>query len=143
MDRESFDVSVHMSGDDWPQLRIDATDTSADVAGRLAGPDGSDLPAEDVDVTFRETGGERPGILAVSNRLTGEFLLEAPLEADRIASLVEAVIETDDADDRHYRLTISLGPATGTTYRKETLLVYDDQGNLLRARSLIPGGVEL
>jgi hypothetical protein len=141
MDRESFDVSVQPSGDDWPLLRVDATD-AGDVVGHLAGPGESGLPAEDVDVTYREIDGGERGVLGVSNRLTGAFLLEAPLAANRVAALVEAVLETKAADDGHYRLEIVRGGEV-TSYDEETLLVYDAEGNLLRARSLIPGGVEL
>lgn len=146
MDRESFDVSVDASGDGWPLLTIDVAATAgaaSDVDARLSSPDGVALPAADVDVTYRETAGERAGVLALSNRLTGEFVLEAPAESGRIAALVEAVIETDGADAGHYRLAVTTADGSTTTYEKETLLVYDAEGNLLRARSLIPGGVEL
>lgn len=142
MDRESYDVSVRVSGDARPELAVDLTGSARDVTDRLSAPDGGQLPAADVDVTYRETEGERPGVLGLANRLTGEFVLEANVASDRVDALVDAVIEADGDRRGEYRVRLTDGDRTAYL-DQETLLVYDDAGNLLRGRSLIPGGVEL
>ena len=142
MDRESFDVSVSTAGDGRPVLAIDFSNSSADITERLAAPDDGQMPATDVDVTFRETEGAMPGVLALANRLTGEFVLETGLESDRLFALVDAVLDADE-ERAEYLLRLTDEDGRSVTYEKETLLVYDEAGNLRRGRSLIPGGVEL
>ena len=143
MDRESFDVSVSASGDDTPVLEVRATNPALDLGERLTGRDGETLPAADVDVTYRETDGTSTGVLALANRLTGEFVLEANAASERVFELVEAVLATGEDEHSQYGLRLTDDQTTDVSYEKETLLVYDDAGNLQRGRSLIPGSVEL
>lgn len=143
MDRESFDVSVSASGDDTPVLEVRATNPAVDLGERLTGRDGEPLPAADVDVTYRETDGTSTGVLALANRLTGEFVLEANAASERVFELVDAVLATGEDEHSQYGLRLTDDQTTDVSYEKETLLVYDDAGNLQRGRSLIPGSVEL
>jgi len=83
------------------------------------------------------------GVVAVTNRFTGEFVLELNETAADVLPFVRAARETADGDDASYRIEIDIEGDHLVTYDKETFLVYDHEGNLLRSESLIPSGVEL
>jgi len=85
------------------------------------------------------------GVFAVSDRVTGEYVLELNAGADEIRSVVEAVGDGSDGDGNgRYRLLIESDDGRQmAAYDKSTLLVYDENGELLRDRSLIPSGVEI
>ena len=111
---------------------------------------GSDrLEGDGIDVTYRlrdSLDDDSPmGVFAVSDRVTGEYVLELNAEADEIRSVVEAVGDGGDGDGNgRYRLLIeSEDGREMAAYDKSTLLVYDEDGELLRDRSLIPSGVEI
>jgi hypothetical protein len=81
----------------------------------------------------------------VTNRVTGEFVLELNADADAVLEFIDAARaygKTTD-DDVRYRVELSIDGEPLTEYGKSTLLVYDVDGNLLRQHSLIPSGVEL
>lgn len=105
---------------------------------------GEPLPAAVVDVTCRlqGDGSDATCVLALTHRLTGEFLLEANSEASDVLDLVQAARDADDEDGCYQ---VRLGPEDGEdrVYDVDTLLVYDEDGGLLRGHSLIPSGVEL
>lgn len=112
------------------------------LTDRLTTDDGT-LDASDLDVTYRLTAGGDTGptgVLSITDRLTGDFVLETNVEPDAIESLVGAA---SDADEPSYRLRLTDSAGKSTVYDKELLLVYDEDGSLRRADSLIPGGVEL
>jgi hypothetical protein len=105
------------------------------------------LGDSNVDVAYRlkDAGDGAEGVLAVADRVTGEYVLELNAEAGHVFELVEAAREfgqTADTEDR-YRIVMESDGDHLVTYDKATLLVYDHQGELLRSRSLIPSGVEL
>jgi hypothetical protein len=167
MRRDYFALDVR--GVDWvdgdgdprkPTLRIDFRGPEEALLDRLA-----DLEAGDVDVAFRlrapgsDAGPDRDdrgdvgdgdddrdgGVLSVTNRLTGDFVLEvnAPVAAvERFVDAARAYGRADDEDGR-YRLEIRVASDPAAAYEKRTFLVYDADGELLRGRSLIPSGVEL
>jgi hypothetical protein len=125
---------------------------------RLTDADGR-LDRERVDVAFRlqtpVDDDEATGVFSLANRVTGEFVLEVNADAGPVLDLVSAVrkgADPDDADGR-YRIVVREGTADGeddpeggaaeVVYEKRTLLVYDEEGSLLRQHSLIPSGVEL
>ena len=108
-------------------------DPEVDVGYRLRG-DGDGGSDDDPD-----------GVLAVADRVTGEYLLELNAPSADVFALVEAAREfgqTADTEER-YRIVVECDGEELVTYDKSTLLVYDDDGELLRSRSLIPSGVEL
>lgn len=130
-----------------PTLTIRA---SADALGdQLDQSSDGSLSGTNVDVTFRFQGtadeGDARGVLAISNRVTGEFLLEANVSGTEIMGFVAAARRyaewTDDG--AHYRTRIAAGEETVVDFVKRTLLVYSNDGELLRQRSLIPSGVEI
>jgi len=161
MRRDYFALDVR--GVDWvdgdgdprkPTLRIDFRGPEEALLDRV-----EDLDAAATDVAFRVR--ERDsradfdrdaadddrddGVLSVTNRLTGDFVLEvnAPVaEVERFVDAARAYGRQDDEDGR-YRLEIRIAGEPSASYEKRTFLVYDADGELLRGRSLIPSGVEL
>lgn len=140
MRREDFTTDVD-SDEQTPRLTVTFDGAPETLRDRLA-TGGEPPEASDLDVTYRRTPTDDPGVLGVTDRLTGEFVFEAPLEEPALRSLVEATNRLAEGD-RHYRLRIEPGDGDLIEFEKETLLVYDAEGSLNRERSLIPGGVEL
>ena len=148
MRREYFTLTTRLpsaesSAPTCPTIVVEFDGPIADLRAALDDDAGEPLPAEAVDVTCRLQGesATASGVLGLTHRLTGEFLLEVDADADAILDLVDAARASDD-EDASYRVRIESddGP---TVFDKETLLVYDSDGNLLRGQSLIPSGVEL
>ena len=63
--------------------------------------------------------------------------------AASVLDIVETARGGSDDHEACYRVVVRQGDEDVAVYEKETLLVYDDDGNLLRQHSLIPSGVEL
>ncbi|ELY61054.1 DUF5793 family protein [Natronolimnohabitans innermongolicus] len=156
MRREHFTLDV--SNIDWvetdsepskPSVSIDFTGPETMLRERLTGPDGDVLAAEETDVALRlqgPLGDETAGVVSVTNRVTGEFILELNESADNVLQFISAARgygEGATEDEGRYDVEILLEGDQYVTYDKRTFLVYDDDGNLLRQHSLIPSGVEL
>lgn len=131
-----------------PTLTVTVTDGAADVRDRFQTRGEATIDASDVDVTFRfredeESG--RDGVMAITNRLTGEFLVESNVPASEVMEFVSAARRyaerTDDA--ARYRARVVVDDEPLADVEKRTLLVYSNDGELLRQRSLIPSGVEI
>jgi hypothetical protein len=158
MRRDYFELAVEhvdwVEADDDPEqptVRIDFHGPGGMLRGRLTGPAGESLDASETDVSFRlREGGPdddgSTGVVAVTNRVTGEFVLELNEAADDVLRFIRAAREygrhADDGDGR-YRVHVAVDGDTLVDYEKRTFLVYDADGNLLRSESLIPSGVEL
>ncbi len=156
MRRDYFELAVEhvdwveTSGDpEQPTVRIDFQGPEGMLHDRLAGPAGDLLDADETDVSFRLRGDEAErdgGVVAVTNRVTGEFVLELNEAADDVLRFIRAAREygrhADDGDGR-FRVHVTVEGESLVDYEKRTLLVYDADGNLLRSESLIPSGVEL
>ena len=140
-DYVTVEVVLDEGGDDSPPvLAVTVDEGAATVPEVFTEPADSPLEAGDVDVALRRDG-DGGGVLSIARRLTGEFLLEANVDPEAIAELVEA------AGARHgetrYRLVLGGDSRPERSLGKRTLLVYDADGNLEREASLIPSGVEL
>ena len=156
MRREQFDLDVR--NHEWvdtdndprqPLARISVTGTTEQLQSRLKGADGDRLSADMIDVAFRltESMDDDPtadGVVSVANRLTGDFIFETNEDADDVFQFIHAASEYGRETDSggRYRIEIVADGET-ITYDKDTFLVYDDGGELLRGQSLIPSGVEL
>ena len=157
MRRDYFELAVENV--DWvseggeprkPRVHIDFRGPEELLRERLTDVEGSLLDASETDVSFRlhDTVDTQQvsGVVGVTNRLTGDFILELNQEADDVLQFIRAAREygreTDELDGR-YRVDISIDGDHVVSYEKSTFLVYDVEGNLLRGRSLIPSGVEL
>lgn len=110
---------------------------------------GTLLSEEEVDAAFRlkeSLDTEAPeGVIALADRMTGEYVLELNASANPVFEFIEAAREFGKEHDPEHRYRIVLETSEGhlVTYDKSTLLVYDAEGGLLRSESLIPSGVEL
>ncbi|QHS15977.1 DUF5793 family protein [Halopenitus persicus] len=158
MRREYFELTVDNvdpdaeGGHRKPLVRIAFHGPDGLLTNRLTGPDGELLAADETDVAFRlrdslEDAPDAEGVVAVTNRVTGDFVLELNEEADDVRRFIRAAREygrsaADDEEGR-YRVEITVDGEELVTYDKRTFLVYDPDGNLLRGESLIPSGVEL
>ena len=157
MRRDYFELDV--SNVDWvdgsdspekPNVVIDFAGAADELRDRLTDNTGDLLDAEGTDAAFRLTDDvddpNASGVVSVTNRITGDFVLELNESVEDVFRFIRAAREygrTADADDGRYRVEISLDGDDLVAYEKQTFLVYDAEGNLLRSESLIPSGVEL
>lgn len=116
---------------------------------RLTDSESDALESERIDVAFRlqtaADADDASGVFSLTNRVTGEFIVEVNAAAEAVLDLVGAARTDGDRDDTdaRYRVAIREDGDDVAVYEKRTLLVYDDEGSLLRQHSLIPSGVEL
>ncbi|WP_254523434.1 DUF5793 family protein [Natrinema caseinilyticum] len=156
MRREHFTLDV--TNIDWvetdgapekPSVSIDFTGPASMLRERLTGPDGDVLEASETDAALRlqgPIGTATAGVVSVTNRITGEFILELNEDATDVLQFIRAARgygESAGDDEGRYTVEITLEGEPFVTYDKRTFLVYDDEGSLLRQHSLIPSGVEL
>jgi hypothetical protein len=157
MRRDYFELTVEHI--DWvddgedpekPLVRIDFTGPDELLRERLTGAEDQLLSAGETDVAFRlqssldDSGAT--GVVGVTNRITGDFVLELNEDADDVLKFIRAAREygkTMDVDNGRYRVEITIDGEPLVAYEKQTFLVYDADGSLLRSKSLIPSGVEL
>jgi hypothetical protein len=158
MRRDYFELNVdHI---DWveadgppqkPLVRIDFHGPEETLTDRLTDADGDLLEDGETDVAFRLQGDvndpDATGVVSVTNRITGDFVLELNEDADDVLRFIRAAREYGkseaDDEDGQYRVEIRTDDGDTVVYEKRTFLVYDADGNLLRGHSLIPSGVEL
>jgi len=150
MRRDYVTLDVRYTGPEGDQLptAVLTVEESADLlAERLVTADGEGLDADSIDVAFRlqtpVDDDDATGVFSLSNRVTGEFVLEVNTDVGPLLDLVETARDGSDGRDACYRVVVRQADADVAVCEKETLLVYDEGGNLLRQHSLIPSGVEL
>lgn len=157
MRRDHFELDV--TGVDWvdesgdpskPNVAIEFTGDVDDLRDRLTDHDGKLLDASETDAAFRLTDDVEDagatGVVAVTNRITGDFVLELNEDAEDVFTFIRAARrygEATDDDDGRYRVEIRVAGEELVVYEKSTFLVYSRDGDLLRADSLIPSGIEL
>lgn len=145
-----------------PTVHIDFEGPGDQLLDRITDEADEPLDPDEVDVAYRiqasseDGGAEAPradgeavadasGVVAVTNRVTGEFILELNADAADVLAFVRAARDygTESDDDDRYRIELSVDGDRVATYDKTTFLVYDEEGDLLREHSLIPNNVEL
>jgi hypothetical protein len=132
-----------------PQVIIDFNGPRETLTDRLTDAEGNLLEASETDVAFRLQDPlddpDAAGVVSVTDRVTGDFLLELNEEAEDVLRFVRAAREYGKSmdDGGRYSVVIRIDGETVATYAKSTFLVYDANGSLLRSKSLIPSGVEL
>jgi hypothetical protein len=126
-----------------PTIRLDFDGPTTDFEARLADD-------SDVDISFRyqtpADDADANGVFSVTDRLTGDFVLEVNVDAETIGTLVDAARDFGTARKDSpgcYSLRIDADEETVYRAEKRTLLVYASDGSLRRDHSLIPSGVEL
>jgi hypothetical protein len=156
------DITLVLSDTGWldsdddprqPTLSLRLDDATEALSRRLESEEGEPLSASEIDVTVRLHAAlqdpDATGVVAVTNRITGEYVLECNAEAETILEFIRAARRYGEATDEEvlYRVELCAGDATEDTtvgaYEKRTLLVYGEGGELLREHSLIPSGVEI
>jgi hypothetical protein len=152
------DFTLDVGGVDWvedggepekPTVLIDFKGDADGLHDRLSGPDGGLLSADETDVAFRllsdADAEDAEGVVSVTNRVTGDYVLELNADADDVFTFIRAARRygEDAGDDGQYRVEVGVNGDPVATYDKTTFLVYNQEGDLLRRHSLIPGGVEL
>lgn len=156
MRRDYFELDV--TNVDWaeddgepqkPNVVIEFTGSANELRDRFTDNDGNLLDAEETDVAYRLTDDvdapDAGGVVAVTNRITGEFVLELNEDADDVLKFIRAARRYGEATDGEgrYRVEVSIDGEELVVYEKSTFLVYSEDGDLLRGQSLIPSGIEL
>lgn len=157
MRRDYFTLDVR--GVDWvetdgepatPTVDIDFEGPAEELEDRLTDFEGDPLDASQTDAALRLQGGiddeDARGVVSVTNRVTGDFILELNEQAGNVLRFIKAARaygKEAGTDDGRYSVVIRIDGDPVVTYDKSTFLVYDSEGNLLRQHSLIPSGVEL
>lgn len=150
MRRDYFTMTVDgVEGDEStrPTVTVSYEGPAEQLESRLRKGD-SLLGDAEVDVAYRlqgSEGEEAGGVVAIADRVTGEYVLELNAPAQAVFDFVVAAREFGDRhdDQDRYRIVLETDDGVLTTYDKSTLLVYDAGGDLLRGKSLIPSGVEI
>jgi hypothetical protein len=155
MERDQFHVetatveeSATDSPPEQPVLRIHFDGPRDHLRQELSERLRDDLTAKAIDVSFRHLPtDEEPaeGILALSDRVTGRFILEVKTAVDPVREFVQTVRESANrtGNEARYRVEIRADTETVTTFEKDLLVVYEPSGTLIRDASLIPTGIEL
>jgi hypothetical protein len=156
MRRDYFELDVENI--DWvetggvaekPLVHIDFYGPEGLLNERLTGPEGELLAAGETDVAYRLQDAiddaDASGVVSVTNRMTGDFVFELNEDADDVLRFIRAAREFGKtaSEEGRYRVEIRVDGEHVVDYEKQTFLVYDADGNLLRGQSLIPSGVEL
>jgi len=133
-----------------PSVTIDFEGPANSLERRFSDRDGDLLDAEQTDVAFRLQDSlddaDAAGVVSVTNRITGDFVLELNQDAEDVLQFIRAARRYGEAasdDDGEYSVRVLTDGEPLVEYEKRTFLVYNDAGNLLRKHSLIPSGVEL
>jgi len=156
MRRDYFTLDVRnvgwiASGDDpqKPTVLINFDGPSSTLRERLTGTEDVLLEASETDVAFRLQGSlDEPGttgVVGVTNRITGDFILELNEKATDVLQFIRAARRYGEStdDEAGYHVQLKINGEDVVSYDKNTFLVYNEEGNLLRQHSLIPSGVEL
>ncbi|PSQ00540.1 hypothetical protein BRC89_02050 [Halobacteriales archaeon QS_4_70_19] len=150
MRRDYFTLDVgNLDADGPPTAHIRFDGPAEQLVDRLTGDDDEALSPEELDVAFRlQSPAEdenASGVVAVTNRVTGAFVLELNADADDVFRFIDAAREFGKDADREfrYRVRVTADDEELLAHEMNVFLVYDPDGELLRGRSLIPSGVEL
>lgn len=153
MRRDYFTLDVDRGAGDTakPVVTVSFDGPEDPFEDRLTDDSGAPLEADQVDVSYRLQDGEglepdATGVFAITNRITGDYVLEANVGGSAVLDLVEAARaygNAADTDDDRYRVVVRIDGRETLAHEKSTFLVYDRDGELLRQHSLIPSGVEL
>ncbi|MFB6229359.1 MAG: DUF5793 family protein [Halobacteriales archaeon] len=165
MRREDITLAVSHVGrvdsDDDPRqptLSLLFDDDAETLARRLESEDGETLSASEIDVTVRLHADlqdpDATGVVAITNRITGEYVLECNTVVKTVIEFARAARRYGELtdDDALYCVELCAGADGGSetsatttvaAHEKRTLLVYGESGELLREHSLIPSGVEI
>jgi hypothetical protein len=84
------------------------------------------------------------GVFAVSDRITGDLLLEIAVSPGRIEQFMSAIRQYVGLTENNPTYRVKLCTETQIAdFEKEVFLVYGADGELIRQRSLIPDWIEM
>ena len=132
-----------------PTLSILASVDGDTLHDWVGGRSEATLTSDDVDVTFRFRDGadedDVQGVLALADRVTGQFHLEVDADGAELRRFVSAARRYAErtGETARYQASVLAEGETIASIEKRTLLVYSSDGELLRQHSLIPSGVEI
>lgn len=149
MRRDYFTLDVrNVDADGPPTVEIDFDGPADQLTDRLTAG-GEPLAADELDVAYRlqdpPEATDATGVVGVTNRVTGEFILELNADAVDVFEFIDAAREfgKESEDGVRYRIAVAVDGDRLLDHGKGVFLVYDPDGELLRGHSLIPSGVEL
>lgn len=150
MRRDHFTVAVRETDSGTPTLDIRYDGPRETLTEQLTDQSRDVVTASEIDAAFRildDLDDADPiGVFSLTHRITGEYLLEVNVDATAMLDLVTEArnaAEDDGEDETNYRIRIEREDAETIELDMDALLVYDNDGDLLRKKSLIPSGVEL
>ncbi|MFB6109866.1 MAG: DUF5793 family protein [Halodesulfurarchaeum sp.] len=156
MHREDFtlqttNVEAESGGETQPlpTIRLAYDGPQSDLRAALEGADGTVLSEDEVDVSLRLQGPiddrDPDGVLAVTDRVTGDYVCELNVDARDIFEFLAAAKRRAEAVDGtpKYRIQLAAEGHPIRTYETDTFLVYTRDGTLRESESLLPGGVQL
>lgn len=132
-----------------PVLVIHFKGSDSELQDRLESPEAGRPYPNEIDITFRlrshRDESDASGVLTISNRLTGEHMLEFETDAKPVFDFVHAVHRYADETGKEvqYYIDLKSDEGTGWDWEKQVLAVRASDGDLLRGRSLLPTWVEL
>lgn len=135
-------------GFDQPVLRIQFEGAQTQLADQLTAQLREGTTAEDIDISFRFLGPStkaQRGVLALTDRVTGDYMFECDGDGEPIHDLIQTVRERADSTGETAAYAVEIRARNGVVsdFSKEVLLVYTADGTLLRHDSLIPGHIEM
>jgi len=155
MERSQFTVRIaasesptNDSGIDQPTLCLEFDGTADRLYEHLSSRLRDDLSGDEVDVSFRTvatTDQTDTGMVTLSDRITGAYILEVKMPTETVIEFVQDVrtYAGESGQDPRYTVQIRAEEKTITTFEQELLLVYDSDGTLRRHASLIPNDTEV
>lgn len=148
--RDYFTLDVTTGERTKPQITVSFDGPSEQFMEQLGADTGPapSLDSDRIDVSYRLHDDSMAlgtsGVFAVTDRVTGDFILECNADAGTIDRLVTAAREHDDSTtDGQYQFTLTVNEQEVLSCDRDLFLVYSTEGELLRQHSLIPSGVEL
>lgn len=149
MRRDYFTLDVrNLEADGPPTAHIDFDGPADQLRDRLTDAEGP-LAPEALDVAYRlqdpPEAEDAAGVVALTNRVTGEFALELNADAADVFRFIDAAREfgKEAEEGFRYRVIVTIEGEELLANEMDVFLVYGPDGELLRGRSLIPSGVEL
>lgn len=132
-----------------PKLSLQCSEAEVALEERMMRSRCSQFSSDQIDVTFRYqtpvNAHDPQGVLAISNNVTGDFILEVETPATTIQDFVGATCRWGDVTGRAstFQVRLECEDEEVASFEKRVFLVYNSDGTLLRHCSLIPIEIEI
>ena len=133
---------------DQPLLRIECAESRENLSTKFATRVRDGMDTADIEISLRYL---RPstetetGVLALTNSITGEYILECEGDTKPLPEFLQTARESVNHTDGRPQYTVEIRAPDEVMARFKTdlLRVYDGTGTLMRQDSLIPSDIEL